>query len=83
VATTSSRAFQLLGQDCVVFRSPDGDVRAFLDRCPHRFVPLSLGAREDESLRCAYHGWVFDQDGVRVEIPALGLDATLRPEGET
>jgi vanillate O-demethylase monooxygenase subunit len=76
------RAFKLLGKNYVVFRSPEGEVRVFIDRCPHRFAPLSLDACEGESLRCAYHGWVFDQDGVCIEIPALGLDATLPPRAK-
>jgi vanillate O-demethylase monooxygenase subunit len=61
----------------VAYRLPSGDVRVFNDRCPHRFAPLSLGTCEGENLRCVYHGWVFDGDGVGVEIPALGLDATI------
>ena len=81
-ATTTPRAFKLLGQNYVVFRSPEGEVRVFVDRFPHRFAPLSLGACEGESLRCAYHGWVFDKDRVCVEIPALGPDATLPPRAK-
>jgi len=38
---------------------------------------LSLGSCEGDSLRCSYHGWRFDADGLCVEIPALGPDATL------
>ncbi len=75
--TTTPRAFALLGERYVTFRSPDGDLRVFRDRCPHRFAPLSLGHCEGDVLRCSYHGWVFDADGVCIEIPALGPDATL------
>ena len=66
-----------MGENYVVFRGQDGQVRVFLDRCPHRLAPLSMGSCEGDSLRCVYHGWVFDADGVCVEIPALGVDATL------
>jgi vanillate O-demethylase monooxygenase subunit len=75
--TEAPRAFTLLGERYVTYRSGDGDARVFLDRCPHRFAPLSLGTCEGDTLRCAYHGWVFDPDGVCVEIPALGENATL------
>ena len=81
-ATVTPRAFTLLGQNYVVFRSPEGEVRVFVDRCPHRFAPLSLGTCEGASIRCAYHGWAFDQDGVCIEIPALGPDATLPPRAK-
>ncbi|MHB8379442.1 MAG: Rieske 2Fe-2S domain-containing protein [Acidimicrobiales bacterium] len=43
-ATTRLREFTLLGQNYVEFRSPEGEVRVFVERCPHRFAPLSLGA---------------------------------------
>lgn len=75
--TDTPRAFALLGERYVAYRPANGDVRVFLDRCPHRFAPLSLGACEGDTLRCAYHGWVFDAEGICVEIPALGADATL------
>jgi len=69
----------LLGEPWVLVRLA-GELRAFQDRCPHRRVPLSLGAVEDQRvLRCAYHGWCFDATGRCVEIPALGPEAALPP----
>jgi len=72
---------ELLGEPYVVFRSSGAgaDLVAFADRCPHRLAPLSLGRRENEVLRCAYHGWCFDASGRCVEIPALGPGASLPP----
>jgi phenylpropionate dioxygenase-like ring-hydroxylating dioxygenase large terminal subunit len=72
---------ELLGQAYVVFRAADGapELLAFVDRCPHRLAPLSLGHREGDVLRCAYHGWCFDRSGRCVEIPALGTAAALPP----
>ena len=75
--TTTPSAHRLLGEQWVTWRSPNGDVRVFLNRCPHRFAPLSLGTCEGEGVRCGYHGWRFDESGVCVEIPALGDDATI------
>ncbi len=66
----------LLGVPLVLFRS-DGRVACFLDRCPHRRAPLSLGTCDGTTLRCAYHGWRFGGDGRCVEIPALGEGATM------
>ena len=60
---------EVLGKPYVVFRSSEGELVAFLDRCPHRLAPLSLGRPEDDVLRCAYHGWCFDASGRCVEIP--------------
>src|SRR5665213_143237 len=80
--STTPRAFVLLGQHYVTFRLPDDEVRVFNDRCPHRFAPLSLASCEGETLRCVYHGWVFDDQGICIEIPALGEDATLPPRAK-
>jgi phenylpropionate dioxygenase-like ring-hydroxylating dioxygenase large terminal subunit len=66
----------LLGEPLVLFRSND-EVVCFLDRCPHRHTPLSLGTCDGTTLQCAYHGWRFGGDGRCVEIPALGKEATL------
>jgi phenylpropionate dioxygenase-like ring-hydroxylating dioxygenase large terminal subunit len=68
----------LLGQPWVLHRS-GGEVVAFVDRCPHRHCPLTLGQCEDGVLQCAYHGWRFDRSGRCVEIPALGAESALPP----
>jgi phenylpropionate dioxygenase-like ring-hydroxylating dioxygenase large terminal subunit len=75
-------AVELLGEAWVLWRVPSGgpeEVVAFVDRCPHRLAPLSIGRLERAGLRCAYHGWCFDATGRAVEIPALGPDAALPP----
>ena len=74
--TEQPHGAQLLGEPWVLYRS-GGQVRAFVDRCPHRRCPLTLGHCIDGSLQCAYHGWRFDEEGRCVEIPALGEGATL------
>lgn len=52
------------GRSFVFFRDNNGQAAALLDRCPHRFAPLSSGrVREDGRLACPYHGWHFDKDG--------------------
>jgi vanillate O-demethylase monooxygenase subunit len=44
-----------------------GEVRAFPDLCVHRGTALSLGwVENDDTLRCAYHGWTYGPDGVLV-----------------
>jgi phenylpropionate dioxygenase-like ring-hydroxylating dioxygenase large terminal subunit len=49
----------------------DGLAVAFVDRCPHRNLPLSMGRVCDAALRCAYHGWTFDAQGTCRAIPGL------------
>ncbi|MEY2581632.1 MAG: hypothetical protein QOE09_1481 [Ilumatobacteraceae bacterium] len=70
-------AVMLLGQPLVVVRHANDAVAAFIDECPHRGAPLSLGRLEGEELVCAFHGWRFAADGAATCIPALGADATI------
>lgn len=53
----------------VFYRKDDQALAALHDRCPHRFVPLSRGTREGDSLRCGYHGLRFGPDGVCDDKP--------------
>lgn len=77
--TNRPSSHKLLGRQWVAWRDPEGEVRVFEDRCPHRMAPLSLGSCEVEGLRCGYHGWLFNAAGECVEIPALGPKATIPP----
>ena len=56
-----------------LWRSPEGDVYAVEDRCPHRRAPLSLGCvLPNGNIRCGYHGWSYDGDtGMLKNIPNL------------
>lgn len=53
----------LLDEPLVLFRVGDGTPAALLDRCPHRFAPLSKGKIIDNSVQCPYHGLRFGVDG--------------------
>ena len=61
----------LLGEPLVLFRTRDRTAVAFLDRCPHRDVPLSMGSVRGDHLVCAYHGWSFDATGRCTRVPAF------------
>jgi phenylpropionate dioxygenase-like ring-hydroxylating dioxygenase large terminal subunit len=66
----------LLGEPWVLFH--DGtQMRAFIDRCPHRLAPLSLGQCIGDTLQCGYHGWRFASDGRCVAIPSLGAGSAF------
>ena len=59
----------VLGEDLLVFRLANGELRVLDDRCSHRAAPLSCGRREADGVRCLYHGLRFDSEGTCVEIP--------------
>lgn len=63
-------AARLLGQELALWRSADGEIHAWEDRCPHRGTRLSIGQVVADQLVCAYHGWRFDAQGSCTLAPA-------------
>ncbi len=59
----------LLEESIVLFRTEDGIVRALIDRCTHRFAPLSQGRLCADRVVCPYHGMEYDWSGKCVRIP--------------
>ncbi len=59
----------LLGEKLVLFRDNDGELGLIGRHCPHRGADLCYGRREDNGLRCPFHGWHFDRNGQCVEQP--------------
>jgi phenylpropionate dioxygenase-like ring-hydroxylating dioxygenase large terminal subunit len=59
----------LLEVPVVLFRTSHGEPAALLDRCPHRFLPLSMGMPTERGVQCAYHGLEFDGSGKCVGNP--------------
>lgn len=59
----------IASQAVVMFRKADGEVAALEDRCPHRFVPLSMGKRIGDTVQCGYHGLAFDASGACSDAP--------------
>lgn len=53
----------------VVWRTDDGDIAVWVDRCPHRSVRLSAGLNCGLVLQCVYHGWSFAKDGRLADMP--------------
>src|SRR5207253_10302494 len=62
----------VINEPVVLFRTHSGEAVALADRCPHRFVPLSLGRVVGDEIQCGYHGLCFDRDGISVRVPGQG-----------
>ncbi len=59
----------LMGEELVLFRDPEGRI-GLLDRhCCHRGTDLTFGRVENGGLRCLYHGWLYDITGKCLEQP--------------
>ena len=69
------KAVTLLGESLVLYRDRKGGFGLIDDLCPHRRMSMLYGIPEEEGLRCAYHGWMYDCTGQCVEMPA---EAPLR-----
>lgn len=59
----------ICGVPMALYRKLDRSVVALRDACPHRLLPLSMGLREGDSIRCRYHGLKLGPDGVAEEMP--------------
>ncbi len=62
-------ARQLLDTSVLLYRKGDGTPVALHDRCPHRFVPLSMGRRHGDDVVCKYHALRFDCSGACTHNP--------------
>jgi nitrite reductase/ring-hydroxylating ferredoxin subunit len=68
----------VLGEDFVLFRDDTGRY-GMLDRhCPHRGADLAFGRCEHGGLRCTFHGWLFDIEGMCLETPAEPPHSRMR-----
>lgn len=68
----------ILDVPLVLWRSNTGELSACMDRCPHRFAPVSAGKVSDSRLVCGYHGLAFDRTGVCAHNPHGARTSALR-----
>jgi phenylpropionate dioxygenase-like ring-hydroxylating dioxygenase large terminal subunit len=60
----------LLNRSLVTYRTSTGEPVILQNRCAHRSFPLSESWREDDAIRCRYHGAKFDSDGRLIDLPS-------------
>lgn len=61
----------ILGRDLVVYRGKDKRAVILDAFCPHMGAHLAEGRVEGNDLRCFFHHWKFDGQGICVDIPCL------------
>jgi len=69
---------RILGEDLVAFRDTHGDAGIIDAFCPHRRAPMFFGRNEECGLRCVYHGWKFDRNGICVDMPSEPPDLLFK-----
>jgi choline monooxygenase len=66
----------------ILVQNFDGSLRGFDNVCSHRHARLRQAECGNGLLRCPYHGWTYNAEGVPVGIPGnaeyFGLDRTAR-----
>lgn len=82
VAGGAPKRVQLLGEELVAYRSPNGEVGLIDEYCPHRGASLFLAQNEDCGLRCLYHGWKMSGEGKVLETPPEPADSKLKERVE-
>jgi phenylpropionate dioxygenase-like ring-hydroxylating dioxygenase large terminal subunit len=61
----------ILGRDLVIYRGKDKRVVILDAYCPHMGAHLAEGKVEGNNIRCFFHHWKFDAEGICVDIPCL------------
>lgn len=64
-----TKSIRVLGDDLVLYRDRSGNLGLIDRACPHRRAGLAFGVPETHGLRCAYHGWLFNETGQCLEQP--------------
>ena len=69
-ADNPTKEVRLLGEDLVLYRDASGTVGLIEPSCAHRKANLAYGVPEENGIRCAYHGWIFNEHGQCVDQPS-------------
>ncbi|HEX4513220.1 MAG TPA: aromatic ring-hydroxylating dioxygenase subunit alpha [Polyangiaceae bacterium] len=70
------------GDDVIVMRGEDLELRAFYNLCRHRGTPLLDGdAGRASAIVCPYHGWTYACSGALANAPSAPDDFDRRPWG--
>jgi phenylpropionate dioxygenase-like ring-hydroxylating dioxygenase large terminal subunit len=56
------------GRQIIVFNEGN-EIKAFLNRCPHRNAKIFSKSRGNGNLYCSFHGWTFSNNGELLNIP--------------
>jgi len=65
-----AKPIEIMSERFTLYRGKTGTPHVVDFRCPHRGTQLSAGWVEGDSIRCMYHGWLFNQSGQCTDQPA-------------
>ena len=70
LVTSKPTRTKVLGEELMLYRGENGKAVLMQLRCAHRSLALDYGRIEGNSIRCPYHGWLYDQTGQCMAQPA-------------
>lgn len=68
-----------IGGISVILQNFNGEIKAFNNVCTHRFARLQAEKAGNRQLKCPYHGWIFNGEGLPYAIPRKPLIAEVTP----
>jgi 5,5'-dehydrodivanillate O-demethylase len=74
------RSVRILGETLTLYRDRRDRLGLIGQRCAHRRVDLKCGIPEEDGLRCAYHGWLYDATGQCISQPSEDPDNNTTDE---
>jgi phenylpropionate dioxygenase-like ring-hydroxylating dioxygenase large terminal subunit len=78
--TTKPQRIKMLGEELMLYRGQSGRPALMQLRCAHRSVALDYGRVKGDSIRCPYHGWLYDATGQCLEQPAEPAGSRYKDE---
>lgn len=70
LVTDKPQRLEILGEELLIYRGASGKAVLTQLRCAHRSLALDYGRVEGDSIRCPYHGWLYDGEGRCTAQPA-------------
>ncbi len=62
---------QVAGEQVLVSRGLNVELRGFYNVCRHRAGPPATGCGNRKAFRCGYHGWTYGLDGKLLNAPEM------------
>jgi 5,5'-dehydrodivanillate O-demethylase len=70
LVTGKPQRLEILGEELLIYRGTSGKTVLTQLRCAHRSLAMDYGRVEGDSIRCPYHGWLYDSEGRCTAQPA-------------
>eukprot|EP01084_Bolivina_argentea_P076877 139363_1 len=68
-----------IGQNFAIWRTKNGEPIVMDAYCPHLGANLGVGGTvtDDDCIKCPFHGWKFDKNGILVDVPYIADKSKL------